>query len=351
MQLFRIAAVLSLAPLAAAQTFDCVVQSPQSGLDVIIDVDTTLPGTLIGAYDAETNPTGTRTKPGLFGTFGSTENVECPITIGGGIDEHRLISRPAGVFALSIDTEALTASVEGYNVNFIADGEEVIPVTVRFSTEAFRTRSPTSTYIAGTVNLPIGDATISVFRAVQSGGSLGTLTESGPDSYTFVVPIEVLYEFNATILDNPVEIPGGTPAPFVLSGTVAIQPDGSAVITSSLTIEIGDSQEVNEPLPPQAFPLPTILPPGLTANVILNLTLQSLTVGVNGTQTLRAVGTRREERCIADFNQDGGIDGADVEAFYDAWESGSDAADVNADGGIDGADVETFFAEWESGTC
>ncbi|MBS0198306.1 MAG: hypothetical protein JSR77_16255 [Planctomycetes bacterium] len=55
--------------------------------------------------------------------------------------------------------------------------------------------------------------------------------------------------------------------------------------------------------------------------------------------------------CPADFNQDGGIDGSDVQAFFAAWESGDFAADVNLDGGIDGADVETFFAAWEAGGC
>ncbi|MBL9002106.1 MAG: hypothetical protein JNK25_13320 [Phycisphaerae bacterium] len=51
----------------------------------------------------------------------------------------------------------------------------------------------------------------------------------------------------------------------------------------------------------------------------------------------------------ADFNADGGIDGADVEAFFLAWEFGD--ADVNLDGGTDGADVEMFFCWWQSGGC
>ncbi len=55
--------------------------------------------------------------------------------------------------------------------------------------------------------------------------------------------------------------------------------------------------------------------------------------------------------CPADFNQDGGIDGADVDAFFAAWEAGSLTADVNQDGGVDGADVDTFFAAWEAGGC
>ena len=55
--------------------------------------------------------------------------------------------------------------------------------------------------------------------------------------------------------------------------------------------------------------------------------------------------------CAADFNQDGGVDGADVVAFFLAWESGDSAADVNEDGGVDGSDVGLFFRQWEQGGC
>ncbi|MBS0195558.1 MAG: hypothetical protein JSR77_02265 [Planctomycetes bacterium] len=55
--------------------------------------------------------------------------------------------------------------------------------------------------------------------------------------------------------------------------------------------------------------------------------------------------------CFADYNQDGGIDGADVQAFFADWELGLAAADVNQDGGVDGADVDTFFGAWEAGAC
>ena len=45
------------------------------------------------------------------------------------------------------------------------------------------------------------------------------------------------------------------------------------------------------------------------------------------------------------------MDGADVEAFYIAWEAPTPEADVNQDGGVDGADVEYFFIAWERGGC
>ncbi len=56
-----------------------------------------------------------------------------------------------------------------------------------------------------------------------------------------------------------------------------------------------------------------------------------------------------QPRCLADFNQDGGVDGTDVEAFFAVWTEGLDGADLNEDGGVDGADVEFFFTRWEAG--
>jgi hypothetical protein len=53
--------------------------------------------------------------------------------------------------------------------------------------------------------------------------------------------------------------------------------------------------------------------------------------------------------CPSDFNCDGGIDGGDVEAFFNLWQSGDTLADINGDGGIDGADIAPFFEKWAAG--
>jgi hypothetical protein len=55
--------------------------------------------------------------------------------------------------------------------------------------------------------------------------------------------------------------------------------------------------------------------------------------------------------CTGDFNSDGGIDGADVQAFFDAWSNAQPRADVNDDGGVDGGDIDVFFALWASSSC
>jgi hypothetical protein len=55
--------------------------------------------------------------------------------------------------------------------------------------------------------------------------------------------------------------------------------------------------------------------------------------------------------CFADFNGDGGVDGADIESFFLTWQSGVQEGDVNMDGGVDGSDIEAFFSQWVQGGC
>lgn len=55
--------------------------------------------------------------------------------------------------------------------------------------------------------------------------------------------------------------------------------------------------------------------------------------------------------CAADYNQDGGVTGDDVGAFFGDFEQSGACADVNQDGGVDGADVEAFFLLFEAGSC
>ena len=55
--------------------------------------------------------------------------------------------------------------------------------------------------------------------------------------------------------------------------------------------------------------------------------------------------------CAADYNQDGGVDGGDIESFFSDWEASGGCSDVNQDGGVDGGDIEAFFQVWEAGGC
>lgn len=55
--------------------------------------------------------------------------------------------------------------------------------------------------------------------------------------------------------------------------------------------------------------------------------------------------------CAADYDANGGIDGADLAAFFADYEGGVGCSDVDANGGVDGADLAAFFAAYEAGGC
>lgn len=55
------------------------------------------------------------------------------------------------------------------------------------------------------------------------------------------------------------------------------------------------------------------------------------------------------ERCLGDYDLDGGITGNDIAAFFADFELGSLNADLDQDGGITGGDIAEFFTRFENG--
>jgi hypothetical protein len=56
-----------------------------------------------------------------------------------------------------------------------------------------------------------------------------------------------------------------------------------------------------------------------------------------------------EERCPADYNGDGFVDGIDYDNFNNDFEAGNAAADINGDGFVDGIDYDQFNNAFERG--
>ncbi|MFM8699225.1 MAG: hypothetical protein ACKOF7_11325, partial [Phycisphaerales bacterium] len=97
------------------------------------------------------------------------------------------------------------------------------------------------------------------------------------------------------------------------------------------------------PLVDQPFGLPTILPPGSTANLLLSGTFSEGTVATNSTITIAAVGPRIPRP--ADFNGDGAVNGDDLGQLLAAW-GAPGIADLNLDGIVDGNDLGQLLAQW-----
>jgi len=55
--------------------------------------------------------------------------------------------------------------------------------------------------------------------------------------------------------------------------------------------------------------------------------------------------------CAADYDDNGGVDGGDLAAFFADFESGDTCADVDENGGVDGGDLGAFFQAFEMGGC
>lgn len=55
------------------------------------------------------------------------------------------------------------------------------------------------------------------------------------------------------------------------------------------------------------------------------------------------------EPCLADFDQDGGVTGSDISAFFVDFEQGASSADLDQDGGVTAGDIAVFFERFEAG--
>jgi hypothetical protein len=268
--------------------WDFAISQPASGLNATVTNTASTSGTLIGNYTADANPTGTRTKPGLFGSFGDTENVAVTVNTLGASISGNVNTRTSGGYRLTIDTSANTIVMENFASNFLASGSASLPIGVSLSTASFRTRAPSSVFPGVPVTLPIGSATLSELSVAQAGPGAGTLTPTGPGTFDFTIATLVNLSASFDVLGNPISLPGALPLPFAITGSLVITGD-SAVVTALTPIDFEQSQQPNQALPQFPLALPTLT--GDPANVLLDLTLSNVGVDVAGTFTSVANGT------------------------------------------------------------
>lgn len=275
-----IAAFAAGAHAQVSGLYDFAYVPAQSGLTATIDAGVDASGTLIGNYDEVDNPTGTRTKPGLFGSFGATENVAVNVnSLGIGLGGN-LNTDTVGGFRMAFDSAAGTVSLSDLSANFLGNGAASLPITIGLSTETFRTRTPTFLYPGVPINLPIGSASITALSMLQVGPSVGTLTQTGPNTYDFAVASLVNVTLSASVLGQAFDLPGAAALPFGFAGSVAF--DGQqAVVTSLSPIDFSQTQNPGQALPEFALPLPT-LDADTPANVLLNLTLNQIGADIAG---------------------------------------------------------------------
>ncbi len=343
----RLAAVALAATVAAGQQgFSFQILPGPSGIDVQVDLSVPSDGTLVGDYDGETNPAGTRTKPGLFGSFGPTENVPVPASLGfelGGNPQ----SDAAGAFEALIDPEAGAIRLSGLSADLLSSGPVMLSAQIELEFDSFRTRSPDSTYIGIPVSLPLDDVTLVALLVQQVGQAEGVLTPQGPGVYTFEAPATIAFSATVQALGNEVVLPP-TPGIVPLVGEVTVTGQ-TARVSARVPIQIAGMTDPGLPLPTLPLDLPTVLPPGGTAHLLLDLVVGEASYSFDGTLMIEADGVAGCASDPCDANCDGAIDAFDIEPFINVLVGGGTpcsecAGDVNADGVVDAFDIEPFIA-------
>lgn len=300
-----------LATSASAQTFDYSFDASVSSLAVNADVAVDLTGNLKGVFDAALNPGGTRTILGLFGDDGM--NAEAPVTIVLGVDAI-LGGALVGGFDLSYDAALGTVTVEGLNATVGAAGTSSADLNVTLNYSTFRTVNPGSAFIGGfPLTLPIGAAAVTDVVLAQSmtGAGVGVPGASaGLVDVTAGVPVELSFNLDLSALGGGGVIPVG-PLPLVLpiDGTLDLADCGTVLSSAAQELFMqtvpGQGGFAITDLP---LPLPTILPPGNTADLLLNATVDQLTVNGDVRVAISAdagVSGRTEVICESNPNSSG----------------------------------------------
>lgn len=276
---------LAWATFAMGQEYQFTVDQASSGGNAQFDVSAATSGTLIGNYDAATNPAGTHTKPGLFGSIGATENVAVPVNHFDPDASGQLEFSPTGSFLASFDLGGGTMTLRNFSADLLGGGGASVPVSAGVSFSSFRTTSPSSIYPGVPLNVSLGNAQLSGLVASQAGEATGTLTPLGGNVYGFsitpMVTIQANVSFQGALLDTTSD-----PTALPLAGQITILPD-SISLSETGPVNLSSSLSPDQPLDP----LPYDLPAGAdSAHIIFSLTLNTENTTVLGTQSLGATG-------------------------------------------------------------
>jgi hypothetical protein len=335
------ATVIASSAGAASRRWQCSI-APDSTFTQTTAIQLPLAGTWIGNYDATTNPTGTTTIPGFFGGSGNNPipfSMVVKPTVG--IQN----AHPAGDMEVAFDPATGAFSITGFAID-VLDGQTggvTTNITLTYST--FRTTNPSSLFPGvSNVNVPLGNGSLTTATAVQTGPSFGVATPNADATWTFAasVPVNILVEGSAFGLPF-----GGTPSPgfMALAGTLAFV-DGALVVTAQVSQQ--DSQPV--PAPPalvnQPFDLPTVLPAGGIARLLINGTFSEGTIVTTVSANLRAPGV--PVPILGDLNGDGIVNGLDLGLMLSAWGASGGPADLNNDGIVNGLDLGILLSNWSA---
>lgn len=338
MKISTLALAATICSHATAQNWDFALL-PSSTSQQSLTLSYPLNGTFIGDYDATTNPNGTLTIPGLFGGSGNNAiSYSSTLRMGDTIDSH-----PSGSFSLEVRAGGI-CEVSSFAASLIngTPGEIGLEMDITYSN--FHTVAPSAIFPSvGMVTIPVATGTVKVATAVQNGSAIGALVETAPGSFTVAVAVPVMVTASGSAGGQAF---GAQPTPAVMafSGTLTIAGATATFQASGASTETVGPLPAPPPIVSQPLPLPTVLPPGSTANLLLSGTFGE----GSGSSVLdfSIVAAGVPAPVAGDLNGDGIVNGTDLTILLSAWGTANAQADVNDDGTVNGSDLTFLLSNW-----
>ncbi len=329
-----------ITPCAIASSFDFYFL-PASTAHQTLSILYPLAGTFIGDYDATTNPAGTRTIPGLFGGSGNqTIPYTSKLRLSDAID-----SNPLGTFKLDIGANGMF-TITNFTTDLINETPGTVTIDMLITYSSFHTVAPTAIFPSvGEIAIPIATGAVKTATAIQSGPAIGALVETAPNTYSISIPIPVTVLVTGSAGGQPF---GGDPTPAILAFTGTLTTNGA----NATFISSAASNDPIGPLPPppplvsQPLPVPTVLPTGSIANLLISGTFSEgngtsvLELSVNAAGTLSPI--------LGDLNGDHLVNAFDLSFLLAAWGTADPIADINGDGIVNGADLSFVLTNWST---
>jgi len=316
------------------------LDATQSSVDGEFYQSTYMPGSLIGNWNAKTNPEGTTTLPGYWG--GSGNNIiGCDITpsIGGPYG-----SSCTGGLEIEIDSAQGSMTLSGLLIDAFGEGPATFPVTLGMFYETFRTVQPSSLYPGDLqVDIPLGEGILTMLKYEQEFEVTAELVAIDTQAWSYSVDVPVTITVEAVVFETPTG-PIVSVGILQLTGTVVrsgnqIQLAGTSSLESSEVVQ--DPPISFEDVP---FDVPTIIPSGEIAHLLLSATAESATVTTSANLQFVAVGITSMP---GDVNGDGVVGVSDVLALIANWGPCSGCSeDVNSDGVVNVTDLLEVIANW-----
>ena len=333
---------LSIAASASAQSYDFTINTDASSSDRTTGVTLPFAGTMIGDWDETENPDGTQTRPGVFGGSGNQ-----PIDYGANFAlDGSNQSVPSGTFSLEVDRKISLVRMNGLALDILGGQPEELDSTLTINYDTFRTFSPSSLFPGGfDIPVPLGAINVNAMDFMQTGEAdlVLTVDDAGITTITGLVPGELSLEI--VVLDQDF---GGMsfPTAFPISAELIENDNGAQlVIQSSFDLD----QEIpaaEEPFADIPIELPTVLPPGSIASLLISGTTG--TGSITGGFSIALVADGEGSGCAEDpdMNGDGVVDGSDLTILLGEWDAAGGIADINCDGLVDGLDLTIVLGNW-----